>query len=105
MITADDVQNGKPAPDPYWQAAQGLGVDPARCLVIEDAPVGVRAAHAAGARVVAVQTTHGAEELFEADAVVARLTDISVAIIEATVDDGAEAMAGGEASRLMVTVS
>ncbi len=92
MVTADDVARGKPAPDPYRLAAQGLGVDPARCLVIEDAPVGVRAARAAGARVVAVQTSHVAAELCEADAVVERLTDISVAVVE------------GDAGRLAVTV-
>ena len=92
MVTADDVARGKPAPDPYRQAAQGLGIDPARCLVIEDAPVGVQAGHAAGARVVAVQTSHSADELREADAVVERLTDISVAVVE------------GQAGRLAVTV-
>ena len=40
LVTADDVQRGKPAPDPYLEAAARLGVDPSRCLVVEDAPAG-----------------------------------------------------------------
>ena len=47
MVTADDVTNGKPHPEPYLKGAELLGLDPAQCLVIEDAPAGIRAAHAA----------------------------------------------------------
>lgn len=54
VITADDVTNGKPAPDPWLLAAQRLGVDPKRCVVIEDSPSGVAAARAAGCAVLAV---------------------------------------------------
>lgn len=50
----DEVANGKPAPDCFTQLAARLGLDPADCLVIEDAPAGVAAATAAGMRVVAV---------------------------------------------------
>ena len=78
LITADDVERGKPHPEPYLLAAQGLGIPPADCIVIEDAPAGVQAAHAAGMRVVAVTTTHAPEALGEADAIVARLLDIRV---------------------------
>ena len=46
MVTADDVVNGKPHPEPYLKGAELLGVNPAECLVIEDAPAGIRAAHA-----------------------------------------------------------
>ncbi len=54
LVTADDVEAGKPAPDPYLAAARALGVDPADCVVLEDAPAGVEAGNAAGARVIGV---------------------------------------------------
>lgn len=59
-------------------AARRLGVEIGRCVVIEDAPAGVQAGRAAGAVVIAVTTTHSAEELVEADAVVPSLREISV---------------------------
>jgi sugar-phosphatase len=54
LVTAEDVVHGKPAPDGYLEAARRLGVDPARCLVFEDAEAGILAGVAAGARVVVV---------------------------------------------------
>src|SRR5580693_10140241 len=45
MITADDVANGKPHPEPYLKGAELLGVSPSDCLVIEDAPAGIKSAH------------------------------------------------------------
>jgi mannitol-1-/sugar-/sorbitol-6-phosphatase len=54
FVTGDDVERGKPAPDCYLLAAERLGVDPARCVVFEDAEAGLRAGLAAGARVVVV---------------------------------------------------
>ncbi|HSG34423.1 MAG TPA: HAD family phosphatase [Sphingomonadaceae bacterium] len=54
VVTADDVPNGKPAPDIFLKAAELLGVAPEKCLVIEDAPPGVIAAQAAGMQVVTV---------------------------------------------------
>ncbi|WAA67713.1 HAD family hydrolase [Microbacterium oxydans] len=56
VVTADDVQQTKPHPEPYLRAAALLGVDPAACLVFEDSAVGVRAATAAGCRVVQVRS-------------------------------------------------
>jgi HAD superfamily hydrolase (TIGR01509 family) len=52
--TADDVRHTKPAPDLFLSAAEGLGVAPETCLVFEDSPNGILAAHAAGMRCVAV---------------------------------------------------
>jgi mannitol-1-/sugar-/sorbitol-6-phosphatase len=66
LVTADQVRAGKPAPDPYLLAASRLGVDPARCVVIEDAPSGVAAGRSAGATVIAVRTTHTDSELLGA---------------------------------------
>lgn len=54
LVTADDVEQGKPHPEGYLQAASLLGVDPASCLVFEDAESGIRAASAAGMRAVLV---------------------------------------------------
>lgn len=67
LVTADDIKNGKPAPDPYLRAAELLGADPARCLVLEDAPAGVQAAKSAGATVLALRTSHGRADLALAD--------------------------------------
>jgi sugar-phosphatase len=78
FVTADDVARGKPAPDPYLLAARLLGVDPSRCVVVEDAPAGVEAGLAAGAKVVAVASTLAAELLTRADVVVPRLADLDV---------------------------
>jgi sugar-phosphatase len=68
LVTARDVPRGKPNPDPYLMGAKILGVAPAECVVIEDAPSGVRAGKAAGARVVALRTTASDSELHEAGA-------------------------------------
>ncbi|QDO88603.1 HAD-IA family hydrolase [Ornithinimicrobium ciconiae] len=83
MITADDITRGKPDPQPYHLAAQQLGVDPTRCLVVEDAPAGLRSGRAAGAATIAVVTTSTAEELEPlADLVVEDLSAVSFALSE-----------------------
>jgi sugar-phosphatase len=74
MITADDVTRGKPDPEGYTMAAHRLGVDPQRCLVVEDAPAGIAAGLASGAQVLAVTTTHETDELTRAHAVVPDLS-------------------------------
>jgi beta-phosphoglucomutase len=58
VITCDDVTKAKPAPDSYLLAIKRLGVPAAGCVVVEDSANGIQAAQAAGARVVAVTTTH-----------------------------------------------
>lgn len=82
LVTARDVQRGKPNPDPYLMGAKILGVPPAECIVIEDAPSGVRAGKAAGARVVALRTTASDIELQEAGAdwIVENCADLFVKI-------------------------
>lgn len=59
MITAEDVDSGKPDPACYLLGAQRLGVPIGECLVFEDAPVGIRAGEAAGADVLVVTSVHG----------------------------------------------
>jgi sugar-phosphatase len=78
VVTADDVAVGKPDPAPYLLAARRLGADPARCLVVEDAPAGLASGRAAGCRTVALLTTHGAGELLalQPDALVADLSTL-----------------------------
>lgn len=63
MIAAEDVTAGKPAPDGFLAAARALGAAPSDCLAFEDAPAGLRAAHASGAMVLAVATTLKQEDL------------------------------------------
>ena len=79
VVTIDDVTRGKPAPDPFLEAARRLGVDPADCLVCEDAPSGVAAAKEAGCAVLAVTTTTPASGLAGADLVVESLADVTFA--------------------------
>ncbi|KOG43231.1 HAD family hydrolase [Streptomyces resistomycificus] len=85
LIAADDVTHGKPHPEPYLLAARELGVDPARCVVFEDAPAGLRAGRAAGMTTVALTTTHQAHEL-EADLVVKDLSALSVLVTDGGVE-------------------
>lgn len=75
FVTADDITRGKPDPQPFLVAADKLGADPGRCLVVEDAPAGVAAGRAAGAATLAVTTTSPAEDL-DADLVVPDLSAV-----------------------------
>lgn len=76
IITSEDVGRGKPDPEPFLVAAQRLHVAPEECLVIENAPLGVRAACAAGMWVVAVLTTLPAHYLREAHQIVPDLLEL-----------------------------
>lgn len=80
LVAAEDVRNGKPHPEPYLRGAELLGLDPAKCLVIEDAPAGIRSAHAAGMKAIGLTSTYPAAELSEADAVIERLGRVSVRV-------------------------
>jgi sugar-phosphatase len=84
IICAEDVAVGKPSPEGYLLAAAVLGLDAKHCVVVEDAPAGIAAGVAAGARVVAVTTTHTADQVAGADVIVA---DLSCLRVELT-DDG-----------------
>jgi len=76
LISGDMVERGKPDPEPYRRGAELLGLSPADCVVIEDAPSGVGAGLAAGSRVLAVLSTHRAEELQHATWIVRSLEQI-----------------------------
>jgi len=81
VVGAEDVRAGKPAPDPFLEALRQLAaIDPqltaAVCVVVEDSPRGVTAAHAAGMRCIAVTTNHPRHALADADAVIAHVCDL-----------------------------
>jgi sugar-phosphatase len=80
LVTADDVQRGKPSPDPYLLAAERLAVSPADCLVFEDAPAGVQAAVSAGMRVIGVSTSHAPDELSQSDMVLESLVRVTFSL-------------------------
>jgi sugar-phosphatase len=82
FVSADDVENGKPHPEAYLKGAEILGVSPEACVVVEDAPSGVSSAKSAGMRVIAVATTYREDDLHEADAVVASLTDFQATLLD-----------------------
>jgi sugar-phosphatase len=68
LVSASDIQRGKPDPEPYLKGATLLGFPPHECVVIEDAPSGTRSGRAAGARVIAIRTTTYDAELLAAGA-------------------------------------
>ncbi len=86
MITSSDVKIGKPDPEPYLKAAANLGLSASDCIVVEDAPAGIRAGKAAGARVIAVLTTMRRRDLEDAgpDWIVENCAEIAAS----TDDDG-----------------
>src|SRR5579859_478475 len=87
FITGDDVVQGKPHPEGYLKAAALLGFLPQDCIVVEDALAGIQAAHAAGMRVIALDTSYHVSLLQEADARTHSLANFSVSRIEDTSHD------------------
>jgi HAD superfamily hydrolase (TIGR01509 family) len=84
-VSSEEVESGKPAPDVYLAAANGLGVDPTRCVAIEDSSNGLRAAAAAGMKVIAIPNPHYAPEpdaLALAAAAVPVVGDVTPSLIE-----------------------
>ena len=75
MITADSITRGKPDPEPFLLGAEGIGVDPSRCLGLEDAPPGIESALGAGMPVVAFRTSHPDAELERATVVLDTLAE------------------------------
>jgi sugar-phosphatase len=80
MVCADEITRGKPDPEGYLTAAARLGIAPAACVVVEDAPAGLEAARAGGMRAIALATTYRAEELRGADAVAHALDELKVRV-------------------------
>jgi len=89
IVTANDVVNGKPDPEPYLKALEALNgsgkrarISPQECVVIEDARHGVAAAHAAGMKCVAISTSHPAYELSVADLVMPEISALKLSQLE-----------------------
>jgi len=78
LVAEEDAAKGKPDPEGFLVAAARVGVEPVRCVVIEDAPAGLRAAKAGGMRAIGVTTTHPAADLGDADLVVESLAEETV---------------------------
>ena len=78
FVSGEMVPHGKPAPDVFLKAAEELGIEPARCLVIEDAVAGVEAAHAGGMRCIAVAGHRDLPGLRQAELMVKDLTEVAV---------------------------
>jgi sugar-phosphatase len=78
LISGDMVERGKPDPEPYRRGAEVLGLKPEDCVVVEDAPSGIGAGIAAGARVLAVMGTHSVSELHQATWIVDSLERLAV---------------------------
>jgi mannitol-1-/sugar-/sorbitol-6-phosphatase len=68
LITSNDITHGKPHPEPYVKAAATLGFTAGECVVVEDAPAGIRSGKAAGAKVIAFKTTAPVSDLQRAGA-------------------------------------
>ncbi len=86
IATGADVSRGKPDPEIFLKAAAKLGLEPRRCLVIEDAPPGVAAARAAGMRVIALTSTSPADALRAADQIVDSLEKITIENVRSLID-------------------
>jgi HAD superfamily hydrolase (TIGR01509 family) len=86
VVSSEEVARGKPAPDVYVEAARRLGREPARCAAVEDSSNGLRAAHAAGIRVIAFPNAHyppAPDALALADVVLTSLEELTPELVRA----------------------
>jgi beta-phosphoglucomutase len=81
LVTIDDVEHGKPAPDPFLKGATLLGLKPEECIAVENAPLGVQSAKNAGIEVIAVTTTLPSDYLKHADHVVINFREVEKIIL------------------------
>ncbi len=84
-VSSEEVARGKPAPDVYLEAARRLGVQPDRCVAVEDSRNGILAARAAGMRVVAIPNAHfppGADVLAQADLALASIAELRAEVLD-----------------------
>jgi beta-phosphoglucomutase len=87
VVTAADVRRGKPDPQVFLLAAERLGAAPQACVVIEDAPIGIQAARAAGMKAIGFTSTgRQREQLAAADLVIAHLSELTPSVIRALLD-------------------
>lgn len=96
IVDASQVKHGKPDPEVYLTAAHRLKADPKQCIVFEDAPLGIRAAKAAGMWVIGLTTTQLAANLREADKIVPDFSKITVAQIQALIQNNGKTACRGK---------
>jgi HAD superfamily hydrolase (TIGR01509 family) len=85
VVSSEEVSSGKPAPDVYLEAARRLRIEPERCAAVEDSSNGIRSAHAAGMRVLAIPNAHyppADDALALADAVAASPRDLTPELVD-----------------------
>ena len=82
IISGNDTREGKPSPEPYLMAMKKLNVLPKECIVVENAPLGIKSAKTAGAYCIAVTTTLGKEFLQEADKIIPEIRDLEKNLFE-----------------------
>ena len=76
IVTVDDVNNGKPHPEPYLKGAEKINILPGHCWVIENAPLGIESAKKAGCKVIALTTTLPEKYLHKADFIVTNFSEV-----------------------------
>lgn len=89
-VTKEEITESKPSPQTFLAAARKLGIEPARCVVVEDAVQGVQAARAGGMPIVAVTTTRSRQDLAQADRVVDNLSELKASDFVALLRKGLE---------------
>jgi len=82
LVCGEDIVNNKPHPEIFLKAAEKLGLQSDECLVVEDAPNGVKAAKLAGCKCLALRTTFSADELIGADFIIKNFNDIPLEIFD-----------------------
>jgi mannitol-1-/sugar-/sorbitol-6-phosphatase len=82
LVTAGDVTQGKPSPEPYLRGAELLRLEGRDCVVFEDAPAGIVSAYSAGMQVVAIPTTYPVAKLSGANEIVPSLQDVQIQVLE-----------------------
>ncbi|PBL02317.1 HAD-like protein [Armillaria gallica] len=88
LVVAEDVEKGKPAPDPYLLGAKKCGVKPENCVVFEDTPAGIRSGKAAGCKTIGFLTTHSKElmEAVQPDFLVPDMDSITIRRVDSGLD-------------------
>lgn len=82
IVHAGDIKKGKPNPEVFLMAASKLGVLPKECIVVEDSPNGIKAAHNAHMKCITITTTHKKEELKNADKIINAFDEIKIEDLE-----------------------
>jgi len=78
VVGEEDFTKGKPDPELLLKAAEKIGIDPTNCIMFDDAPIGVEAAHNAGMKIICLTTTHSDEEFQDGDIIIKNFTELQL---------------------------